>query len=153
MSLNPPLQRDANWRTVQSNEAYMVKKTVTFAAVAGQGAVGTVAVFNVTGDVLLNVFATCSSDLTSAGAATVEVGLAGNTAGLIAQTTATAIDTGEVWTDATPTTIEALPTSPRIIAAGADVIITVGTADVSGGVLSFYCLYRPLSDGASVVAA
>ena len=153
MALNPPLQRDANWRTVDTNEAFLVKKTVTFAGGAGTGAVGTVALYTVTGDVLVNIFATCSSDLISAGSGTVEAGLVGNTAGLIAQVAATAIDNNEVWTDATPTTIEALATSPRIIAGGQDIMVTVATGDVTGGVLNFYCLYRPLSTGASIVAA
>lgn len=153
MSLNPPLQRDANWRTVQSNEAYLVKKSVALTGAAGNGAVGTVALFTVTGDVVLNVFATCSVDLVSAGGGTAEVGISGNTAGLIAQTTATTIDVNEVWLDASPATIEILPNAPQIIANGQDIIMTVGTGNVTAGSLDFYCLYRPLSTGASIVAA
>ena len=33
---------------------------------------------------------------------------------------------------------------------GNDVILTIGTADLSAGVVDFYCLWRPLSSGSSV---
>jgi hypothetical protein len=144
--------RDANRQVISSNEAFIARKTVAFDGAAGNGAVGTVNLFTVTGDVLVILFATCSEDLVGA-TATIVAGIAGNTAGLIGSTTADTIDTGESWTDATPTTVEALVTSPRIIAAGADIIATVGTADITDGTLNFYCLWRPLSSNGAVVAA
>jgi len=149
MALNPPLQRDANFRTVDSNEAYLLESTWTFAA-GTTGATGAHTVFTVTGNCLVNVFAVCDSDLTSGGAATVEVGVAGNTAALIAQTTATGIDDGDIWVDASPAVgVEALP-GTFIVNDGADIILTVGTTTVTGGSLDFYVTYRPLSAGASI---
>jgi hypothetical protein len=97
------------------------------------------------------VFATCETTLTGA-SATVEVGITGNTASLIAQTTGTDIDAGDVWIDATPATIQALPSS-NIITNGTDIIQTVATANVTAGVLTYYCVWRPLSSDGNVVSA
>ena len=118
-------------------------KTVTFDGTAGAGAQGTVAIATVTGRVALMVGgAYCSTNLAGT-SATVEVGVSGNTAALIAQTTATDIDAGEFWQDATP---EA-GVSPAIVnknVAG-NIILTVATADVTAGVLDFDFYWLPLS--------
>ena len=145
------IQRDANHVPIHGKYPFIVSKEVTFTA-GGNGAVGAIDLFTVTGDVLVTVFGICSTNLTSGGSSTLEVGIAGNTAGLIAQTTSTDIDDGEVWIDTAPATIEALP-SAQILADGTDIIQTVGTATVTAGVITYYCLFRPLSDGATVVAA
>lgn len=141
-------QRDANYRTITNNEAFVLSSTWTFAA-ATTGAVGAHTLFTVTGDVLVNVFAVCSTDVTGSG--TGEVGVTGNTAALIAQTTGTAIDAGEVWQNNTPTTgIGAALGNAKPVTNGLDVILTIGTDTFTAGVVTFYCLYRPLSTGASV---
>ena len=146
------LDRDANRVGIQGVNSFKSTTSVTFAA-GTTGAVDTFSLFTVTGDVLLTIFAVCNTDLTSGGAATIEVGVAGNTAGLIAQTTATDIDDGDVWVDATPGVgVQALP-GTFIVNDGADVIYTVGTTTITGGVLEFYCLWRPLSSDGNVVAA
>lgn len=151
MALNPPLQRDANFRTVDNNEAFLLTSTWTFAA-ATTGAVGAHTLFSVTGDVLANVFAVCSTDVTGAG--TGEVGVTGNTAALIAQTTGTAIDAGEVWQNNTPTVgIGAALGNARPITNGLDILLTIGTATFTAGTVAFYCIYRPLSTGASISVA
>ena len=145
------LQRDASFAPIQGNDAMLASKAVTYVA----GTTGTVdahTLFTVTGDVLIRIFATCSVNLDSDGVATIEVGIAGNTAALLAQTTATGIDAGEVWIDNAPATIEALPAT-QIVTNGTDIIATIGTAAIKAGALTFYCLWRPLSSGASVVAA
>jgi len=145
----PALQRDGNFRTVDTNEAFLLESTWTFAA-GTTGAASAHTLFTVTGNCLVNIFAICDSDLTSGGAATVEVGVVGNTAALIAQTTATGIDDGEIWVSASPAVgVQALP-GTFILNDGADIILTVGTTTVTGGVLDFYCTYRPLSAGASI---
>jgi hypothetical protein len=121
------------------------KKTVTFDGTAGAGAVGTVAVGTVTGAILITSGAVrCTTLLTTAAGATVEMGTAGNTAGLIAQTTGIDIDANEFWQDATPE----LRVSPAIvnIAVGGDIIITVGTDAVTAGVLEIVFYWLPLSD-------
>lgn len=112
--------------------------------------------FTVTGDVLVRVFGVCTVDLVSAGGGTLEVGVTGNTAALIAQTTATDIDANDIWNDAAPTvgtdTLANL-TGPHIIVNGLDIIETVGTADITAGQIYYVCLWRPLSPDGSVVSA
>lgn len=141
-------QIDDNRRTVTSNDAGLLESTWTFVA-GTTGATGAHTVFTVTGNVLVSIFAICDTNLAGA-TATVEVGTANNTASLIAQTTATDIDDGDNWVDATPEAeVSELPTN-YIVNDGADIVLTVATAAVSAGVLDFYCLWRPLSSGATV---
>lgn len=120
------------------------------------GAQGTFDIFTVTGTVLAQVFGVCQTLLDSGGAATIELGITGNTAALIAQTDATALDAYETWQDAGP---EANPGAVDltgrsfVLTNGADVILTVATADLTAGVVDFYALWAPLSlDGALVSA-
>jgi hypothetical protein len=135
--------------------SYRVSKTVEFDGGAGSGAVGTVALFTVTGDVFVMLVGYCSEDLTEAGAtATIEVGTANGTAGLIAQTNAVDIDTGEAWFDNSPAAIETLTSiAGAFIGGGDDIIATIGTQNVDDGTLTFHCFWTPMSDGATVVAA
>ncbi len=119
-------------------------KTITFTGAASLGAVGTVPIATITGQVLIvhgGVF--CSTLLTSAGGGTIEFGSADNTDGLIAQTTATDIDASDWWQDATPE----VKISPAIInqLIGANLIYTVGTGDITAGVLEFFCYWLPFS--------
>lgn len=121
------------------------------------GAQGTFTIYTVTGDVEMRVFGLCQTLLNSAGAATIELGISGNTAILIAQTTATDLDQYETWQDAGP---EANPGDVAtamaknfIIANGTDVIMTVATADLSAGECDFHAFWRPLSTDGNVVAA
>ncbi len=75
---------------------------------------GVTTLFTVTGDVLTRIWGVCTTPLTQAAAtAKLEVGVAGNTALLIAQTTATEIDANEMWTSAWGVQYEAneLPTA------------------------------------------
>lgn len=132
-----------------------VTQTVAFDGGADSGAVGTVALFTVTGSVFVYVIAICIENLTEAGAtATVEVGIAGITAGLISQTNAVNIDNGEVWLDNSPAAMEVFSSiGGGFIASGADIILTVGAQNVDDGTLAFYCFWTPLAAGSTVVAA
>ena len=121
------------------------------------GAAGSYTIFTVTGDVLLVVFGICKTALTSGGASTIELGVSGDTAVLIAQATATALILNEIWQDATPTTtIEAIDlagTKTFIVSGGQDVLFKITTADLTAGAIDFYALWRPLSTDGNVVAA
>jgi len=120
------------------------------------GAQGAFTIFTVTGDVIVQVFGLCQALLDSGGAATIELGIAGNTAALIAQTTATTLDQYETWQDATP---EANPgailttLTSFVVANGADIILTVGTANLTAGDVDFVCGFMPISTNGNVVAA
>lgn len=140
--------RDANNVPI-TGLGLIASKEITYAA-ATTGATGAATLFTVTGEVALRVFALCSADLTSGGAATIEVGIAGNTAALIAQTTATGIDNGEWWIDNAPATVEALP--GQFLVSG-DVIQTIGTTTITGGTLTYFCAWMPISADGNVVVA
>lgn len=144
-------QIDANYRTINSNTAIVTKSVWTFAT-ATTGAVGAHTVFTVTGNCLVQCFGICDTDLTGAGA-TIELGTANNTAALVAQTTATDLDNGDNWIDATPEVeLSALPGS-FIVNDGADIVLTVGTAAVETGAVDIYCIWRPLDNDSNIVAA
>lgn len=141
-------QIDANFRTISSNEAFVEESTWTFVEnLTGNVAAHTV--FTVTGNVLVSCFAVCDTSIVGAG--TMELGVAGNTAGLLAQiANATTLDDGDVWIDAnTGVGAGAIP-AMQVINDGADIILTIGAADLTAGVVDFYCLWRPLSAGSSV---
>lgn len=110
-------------------------------------------IFTVIGDVELGIFGVGIVDLV--GGATLEVGVAGNTAGLIAQTTATDIDANDIWLDATPSVgldvVDAL--SFYFVVNGMDIIETVASADITAGQIYYVCLWRPLTFGSKVGSA
>lgn len=142
--------RDANGIPI-GTDGIIVSKTRAYTGAAGLGAQGASTLFTVTGDVIVNVFAVCTENLAGA-TATIEIGISGNTAALIAQTTATEIDLGEVWVDNAPATVEALP-GAKILTNGTDIIETIATADITDGTVIFYCAWRPLSQDSNLVAA
>jgi hypothetical protein len=107
-------------------------------------------IFTVTGTVLVRVFGVCG--LTLVGAGTIEVGITGATAVIIAQVAdATALATGEIWLDASPTTkTEAVPAQ---MICSSDIILTVGAANITDGNITMYCMWEPVSVGSNVKAA
>lgn len=139
---------DANNNVINTNEAIQLSSTWTFAALT-TGAVGAHTLFTVTGSVLANVWAECSTNVTGSG--TAEVGVAGNTAAFIAQTTGTDIDAGEVWQDATPTVgVGAALGNPKPITNGLDILLTIGTDTLTAGVVTFFCQFRPTNSTGNV---
>lgn len=114
-------------------------------------------IFKVNGTVLVRIFGVCK--LTLVGAGTIEVGVAGNTASIIAQLAdATNLATGEIWTDSTPTTayVDLLSDvlGPYIVSdiGGTPITIDekVASTDISAGGLFYVCLWKPLTPGAKV---
>jgi len=127
--------RDANSVPI-TTDGLIISKSIVYDGTAGLGnASETITLFTVTGDVVAHVFGVCSESLV--GATTLEIGVASATAGLVAQTTATT---------------QALP-GAFILTGGADIIETIGSADVTDGTINHYCLWRPLSQNANIVAA
>ena len=148
MPTTASMQRDANYQVIPSNEAFLLESTWTFVT-GTTGATGAHTLFTVTGNVLLTVFGVCDTSL--GGAATLEVGVASNTAQLLAQiANATTLDDGDVYVDADTEVGAGLIPSMQVINDGADVIMTIGSTAVTSGVVDFYCLWRPLSAGSEV---
>ena len=154
------LRRDANKVPLQDQDGLTEIKEMTFAGGTENdpgdesGTGNPTTLFTVTGDVILRIIAICKTNLAGA-TATLEVGVSGDTASLIAQTTATDIDANDVWHDATPDASKELDSvsAAHIISIGQDIIQTVGTADITAGAITYYCQWRPLSDDSNVVAA
>ena len=139
--------RDDNAVPIEG-EGLLQTKAITYVG-ATTGAVGATTLFTVTGVVMVRIFGIVSgADLTGSG--TLEVGISGNTAALIAQTTGTALDVGEIWVDTGPATVEALP-SAQIVKN--DIIQTIGTDTITAGTITNYCLWYPISSDGNVVAA
>lgn len=108
--------------------------------------------FTVTGVVAMKLFGRCTVNLAGA-SATLSVGTALSTAGLIALTTATDIDADEIWHDATPDASIELSTIATEKIVTQNVIESVGTADITSGNIIYYCLWRPLSPNATVTGS
>lgn len=109
--------------------------------------------FSVKGVVRMRILAKCTVSLVGSGA-TLEVGTALSTAGLIPQTSAEAIDANEIWHDATTpdSSIEATTVLVEKIVSQ-NVIQTVGTANITAGAIAYTCLWYPLSENAEVTVA
>ncbi len=125
-------------------------KAITFSALT-TGAVGLTTLFTVTGTVAVRLFGVVSgTDVTGSG--TIEAGISGNTAALLAQVAGTALDVGEIWTDNAPSTVEGLP-ALQILTAGTDIIQTIASDTLTAGTLTYYCLWFPISSDGNLVAA
>jgi hypothetical protein len=140
---------------IADDVAVLRKATGNYDFTVDTGAQGAYTIFAVTGDVYLQIAGLCETSLTSDGAATVELGIAGNTAALIAQTTATDLDQYETWQDATP---EANPGAITLeiksffLANGEDIILTIAGADLTAGTIRFTCSWWPITASGRVVA-
>ncbi|KKL60139.1 hypothetical protein LCGC14_2208340, partial [marine sediment metagenome] len=147
-----PVTGIAPWRTVTHVSAVFDGGT-TNAHGDENGTGDPYTIFTVTGHVEVRVVGLCNTSLV--GAATLEVGVAGNTAKMIAQiANTTTLDDGDVWTDAgTEAGADVWPEEEQVINDGADIIETTGTADITAGQIDYVCLWRPLEAGAFVVAA
>ena len=139
---NPKIDAVDSWN--------FAEKTITFDGGTGNaigdfdGTGNPFTFFTVTGVIKMRIVAVCSTNLAGA-TSTVEVGTSTTTAGLIAQSTGTDIDAGEIWHDATPdSSVEAFTVAPDNIVA-ADVIGTVGTANMTAGVIKFIAMWTPIS--------
>ena len=144
-----------------------VIKSITFTGGAGLGAVGSNALFTVTGNVLCRVMATCSVNLEEAGAtATIVAGTATDTNAFMAQINAVDFDANEKWiAAAAPTASPVLFRSNLDVEAAAasniagwvvcseNIILTVGAQAVNGGTAAFIVYWVPLTSGSSIAAA
>jgi hypothetical protein len=125
-------------------------KTMTFADTAA----GAVTAFTVTGFVKIALYVRCKTDLVSAAAANISLGVVGSPVKFIAATLASTIDASEIWTDASSDTKEERYYDAvfEYVVSDDDVIVTL-SAQVDSGVLELACEYTALSSDGAVVAA
>jgi hypothetical protein len=84
---------------------------------------------------------------------TLELGVVGNTAGLIAITAIGELDLDELWTTTTSAVgLQAVPTT-YLISNGADIQHVIRDFDATAGAITYYCQYRAVSADGAVVAA
>ena len=133
--------------------------TITFTA-GGTGAAGTTTtLFTVTGSiVVLYTYGVITTDLQqSAGTPSLAYGVIGDVDFFVGATTATAMNSPNLWIDNSPAASHAqtnAATQDSYLASGNNVTCTVGgTNNISAGVIDFFMVYLPMSADASVVAA
>lgn len=119
-----------------------------------------VSAFTVTGHVMLRIFGvTGATPLASTGTnGTLAVGISGSTTIYLGTTTAdgTNFTAGAVWIDTSPTLKSEAFVAANLVwhlVSSVTVIVTVATNSMTAGILTLYCEWRPLSSGATVVAA
>jgi len=141
----------------RDDNEHIARKRITFDGAAGKGAVGTVAMFAVTGRIFVKAIGGyCLADLTEAapGGATISLGVTNLVAQFIAVTLALDLDVGEFWVDATPdANAIALPAICQNILIEENILADVLVAAVNGGTLEVTVVWSPMSAGANVVAA
>jgi len=136
-----------------SHREYRVRRIVAFTGAAGLGAVGTVALYTVTGAVGFKLTAICTENLVSAGGGTISVDTAGAVAGVIAVTTATDIDVGDIWFAAAPATVLDTVANAElefVIDDGADLQANVLVGDITDGTIEFNIIWWPLTTNGRV---
>ena len=149
---------DANGYQLQGLLPFRATKRITFAGETDDaigdkdGALASFPIFTVTGDVQVFIFGICKTSLVGAG--TLEVGVVGNTASLLAQISdVTALDENMTYLDATPALAEGVAPVVHPIGGGLDIKGKTTGTDITAGVIDFFCFWRPLSDDGNLVAA
>ena len=136
-----------------------VASTITFTA-GGTGAAGTTTtLFTVTGSiVVLYTYGVITTDLQqSAGTPSLAYGVIGDVDFFVGATTATAMNSPNLWIDNAPAASHAqanAATQDSYLASGNNVTCTVGGSNnISAGVVDFFIAYIAMSADGNVVAA
>lgn len=116
-------------------------------------------IFTVTGDVVVKAFwgVVNTTVVSTSDTGTLEVGVAGNTAKLLGQTTAGSgtVADGDILTDSgSEAGIDILATSGALLGIndGADIIETLATNNFTAGQIDWYVIWAPVEAGAKVVS-
>ena len=127
----------------------LISKTITLSLAAVPV---TETLFTVTSEVEVIVVGYIDIAPTAVGALTLEVGVAGATAAIIAQTGKAALLLDLLWMNAAPAVLVAKPTA-FLIANGLDISHIIAGDDATAGKITYYCWWRPLSPDGLVVPA
>ena len=128
-------------------ENTLIRKDLTFSNDSG-----TLALFTVTGDVIVWIIPVITTDLTSAALADVRLGVVGNTDAMIVDSQAVDLDARGIWVDQTPDNeIEPIDrVRSFIITDGNNIILTLD-GQVDAGAIRFYLFWAALSNDGNVV--
>lgn len=142
---------------IQAMGGLTAKKTMTFAGGTTNdpgdydGTGNPATLFTVSGGmVAVKLYARVTTALAGA-SATIAVGTTVASGTIIASTTATNLAVNEVWNDASPDISAEVDSTLRIVSQS--IIQTVGTANITSGVIEYIALWRPITEGATLVAA
>lgn len=147
----------AGQATFQPN---LATKTFSAAGTSLTTGLSPVSAFTVTGHVMLRIFGVVGATplASTSNNGTLAVGISGSTTIYLGTTTAdgTNFTAGAVWIDTSPTLKSEAFVAANLVwhlVSSVTVIVTVATNSMTAGVLTLYCEWRPLSSGATVVAA
>lgn len=117
----------------------------------------TAALFTVTGVVAVRAYAVVGATAiqSTSGTTTIELGVSGSTALLLAQTTVDNSDfaANDVWVDNNPAeSFDARPDAFQIISNGLDISLTRSVDDLTQGELTVYLEWYPISDDGNIEA-
>ena len=126
----------------------LISKQITL---SGAAVPVTEALFTVTGEVEVIIQGYIDVAVTGVNL-TLEVGVAGATAGLIALTAVGALLIDLLWVDAAPAVLVTKP-AWKSIANGADIVHTIRTGAATAGQITYYCWWRPLSSDGLITPA
>lgn len=118
----------------------------------------TAALFTVTGVVAVRAYAVVGATAiqSTSGTTTIELGVTGSSALLLAQTAVNNADfaANDVWIDANPAeSFGARPDTFQIISNGLDISLTRSVDDITQGELTVYLEWYPISEDGDIVAA
>lgn len=116
------------------------------------------AAFTVTGLVAARAYAVVGATAvqSTSGTTTIELGVTGSTALLIAQTTIDNSDfaANDVWVDNNPAdSFATRPDAFKLISNGLDILLTRSVDDITQGIMTVYVEWYPISADGNVVAA
>ena len=115
---------------------------------------GTVALFTVTGDVIVKIIPVIVTDVVPNTTANIRMGVVGNTNAMIVDSVSTNLDARGIWVDQTPDNeIEPLDRiRSYVVMDGNDINLTL-SAQVNSGAITFYCFWTPLSSDGKIIVA
>lgn len=158
------LDQDANGYKIQGETPFLIRKRITFAGGTTNdpgdydGTGNPATIFTITGDVMIGTpFYICKTDLEGA-LATLALGVTGLAEKFIAHGTVTATDVNVGYAFNVNGGDIALPYTntatvfEKSILSNIDIIQTVGTANITAGVIDYYLFWRPLSSDGRVTA-
>lgn len=112
--------------------------------------------FTVTGTVIIQLLAVCTTNLTFDANAAIEVGIGGGSEIIVtSDQTVSALIAQEIWHDATPDSEIELMTVLKefIITDGNDIQLDTTVANVTAGVIEFTCFWIPISTDGNIISA
>jgi hypothetical protein len=128
-----------------------IEFAVTTSGQSATGAISSHELFTVGGTIAALAFGVVENTLQQSGAATIALGTAGDVDEFLAATTVSnALTDGVIWAPGTPATqmLYSGVDSKWALLNNTDIGYTIATAQLLSGIMTFYCYWYPISEGA-----